>query len=160
MRGLLRFTLRLSTWANGIAGISLSFMVLITVCDVILRSFRRPIPGTYELVGFAGAVVIGFALPFTSWGRGHIGVDFLVRKFSGMGKKIINISTRFLSIFFFVLSGIYLFKVGMNLYEAGEVSLTIKMPFYPVAYGLGVCCFIQCLVLLCDIVKILGDEYE
>jgi TRAP-type C4-dicarboxylate transport system permease small subunit len=160
MGRLLRFTLGLSRLANRIAAISLIFMVLITVCDVILRSFRRPIPGTYELVGFAGAVVIGFSLPFTSWEKGHIIVDFVVQKFSQTWKTIINISTRCLGIFFFVLSGIYLIKVGMSLHEVGEVSLTLNIPFYPVTYGLGICCFLQCLVLFCDILKILGGENE
>jgi hypothetical protein len=42
----------------------------------------------------------------------------------------------------------------------GEVSPTLTMPFYPVAYGLGICSFVQCLVLLCDILKILGGKHE
>jgi TRAP-type C4-dicarboxylate transport system permease small subunit len=160
MKGLLRITLRLSKWVNAIAGITLSFMVFLTVADVIMRSFRRPIPGTYDLVGIAAAVVIGFALPLTSWGRGHISVEFVVQKLSRTARKITDISTRSLGIFFFVLSGWYLIKMGMRLHATGEVSLTIRMPFYPVAYGLAVCCFIQCLVLLCDIVKVLGGEHE
>jgi hypothetical protein len=44
--------------------------------------------------------------------------------------------------------------------ESGEVSIVLRMPFYPVAYAIGVCSFIQCLVLLCDIVKIIGGENE
>jgi TRAP-type C4-dicarboxylate transport system permease small subunit len=160
MKELLRITLRLSKLVNAIAGITLTFMVFLTVADVIMRSFRRPIPGTYDLVGIAAAVVIGFALPLTSWGRGHISVEFVVQKFSGTARKITDISTRSLGIFFFVLSGWYLIKMGIRLHATGEVSLTIRMPFYPVAYGLAVCCFIQCLVLLCDIVRISGGEYE
>jgi TRAP-type C4-dicarboxylate transport system permease small subunit len=160
MRGLLRITLSFSKWVNGIAGITLTFMVFLTVADVIMRSFRRPIPGTYDLVGFAAAVVIGFSLPFTSWVRGHINVDFVVQKFSRTGRKIIDILTRVLGIFFFVLGSWYLIKLGMRLHSTGEVSLTIRMPVYPIAYGLAVCCFIECLVLLCDIGKIYGGEYE
>jgi hypothetical protein len=53
-----------------------------------------------------------------------------------------------------------LIKLGMRLHSTGEVSLTIRMPVYPIAYGLAVCCFIECLVLLCDIGKIYGGEYE
>ena len=34
------------------------------------------------------------------------------------------------------------------------------MPFYPIAYGVAVSCFIQCLVMVCDIVKIFGGKYE
>jgi len=160
MRGLLGITLRLSKLVNGIAGITLTFMVFLTVADVIMRSFRRPIPGTYDLVGFAAAVVIGFSLPFTSWVRGHISVDILVQKFSRTGRKITDIFTRAVGTFFFSLSGWYLIKLGMRLHSTGEVSLTIRMPIYPIAYGLAACCFIECLVLLCDMVKIFGGEYE
>ncbi len=58
----------------------------LTVMDVILRALRRPILGTYELVAFSGAVVIGFSVPLTSWLRGHIFVDFFILRFS-QGKK-------------------------------------------------------------------------
>jgi hypothetical protein len=34
------------------------------------------------------------------------------------------------------------------------------MPFYPVVYAVGVCCFIQCLVLLADVLKIFEDKYD
>jgi TRAP-type C4-dicarboxylate transport system permease small subunit len=70
----------LSRFLNGISGISLTFIMCITVTDIILRFFGRPIVGTYEIVSFCGALVIGFALPWTSWKRGHIYVDFLVLK--------------------------------------------------------------------------------
>jgi TRAP-type C4-dicarboxylate transport system permease small subunit len=127
---------------------------------VILRSFRRPIVGTYELVAFSGAVVIGFAVPFTSWVRGHIYVDFFIMRFSQKVRNIFNIATRCLVIWLFLMIGWNLILYGRDLYKSGEVSLTLQMPFYPVAYGIGICCFIQCLVLLCDILKIAGGKYE
>ena len=56
---------------HGIAGASLVFLMLLTIADVVLRAFHRPIPGVYELVGFASALAIGLAMPLTSWRRGH-----------------------------------------------------------------------------------------
>jgi len=50
---------RVSRGINVIAGIAITFIMLLTVLDVILRSFRRPIVGTYELVAFSGAIVVG-----------------------------------------------------------------------------------------------------
>ena len=41
-----------------------------------------------------------------------------------------------------------------------EVSRTLQVPFSPVAYGLGVCAFTQCLVMFCDIVNIFRGAYE
>jgi len=160
MEGFLKTINGISRFLNIIAGISLTFLMLLTVTDVILRYFRRPILGTYELVAFSGAVVIGFALPFTSWVRGHIYVDFLILRFSQKIRNVFNIITRCLVIWLFLMIGWNLIDYGMDLYKSGEVSLTLQMPFYPVAYGMGICCFIQCLVLLCDIPKILGGKYE
>jgi TRAP-type C4-dicarboxylate transport system permease small subunit len=160
MKGFLSKINGLSRFLNIIAGISLTFLMLLTVMDVILRSLKHPIVGTYELVAFSGAIVIGFAVPFTSWLRGHIFVDFFILRFSQKVRNIFNITTRCLVVVLFFLIGWNLIKYGIDLQKSGEVSLTLQMPFYPVAYGVGVCCFIQCLVMICDIVKIFGGEYE
>ena len=78
MNGYLRAILGVSRVLNVVAGSCLTFLMLLTIADVILRRLRMPILGTYELVGFAGAAVIGFAIPLTSWYRGQIFVDFFV----------------------------------------------------------------------------------
>jgi TRAP-type C4-dicarboxylate transport system permease small subunit len=160
MNGFLNKINGLSRFFNVIAGISLTFLMLLTVMDVILRALKRPIVGTYELVAFSGAVVIGFAVPLTSWLRGHIFVDFFILRFSQKVRNIFNITTRCLVIVLFFLIGWNLIKYGMDLQKSGEVSLTLQMPFYPVAYGVAVCCFVQCLVLICDVIKIFGGKYE
>jgi TRAP-type C4-dicarboxylate transport system permease small subunit len=160
MEGFLKTIKGISRFLNAIAGISLAFLMLLTIADVILRGFRSPVPGTYEVVAFAGAVVIGFSMPLTSWLRGHIFVDFFILKFSQKGRDIFNIATRCLVIVLFFLIGWNMIKYAMDLQKSGEVSPTLQMPFYPVAYGVGVCCFVQCLVLVCDIVKIFGGKYD
>jgi len=143
-----------------IAGVALTFMILLTVTDVILRSFRKPIIGTYELVAFSGAMIIGFSIPFTSWLKGHIYVDFFILKLPQTGRKIFNIVTKCLGIGLFFIISSNLMILGMDLYKSGEVSPTLHIPFYLIIYGIGICCFIQCLVLLCDIVKVFGGKYE
>lgn len=160
MERLLNSVGRLSRLINVIAGIAITFMMLLTVLDVILRSFRRPIVGTYELVAFSGAVVVGFAIPLTSWLRGHIYVDFFTSKLPKTARSVFNLITRAMGIALFLLIGWNLIKVGMDLQQTGEVSLTLQLPFYPVAYGVAVSCFVQCLVLLADIVKIFRGDYE
>jgi len=160
MEGFLKTIKGISRFFNIIAGISLTFLMLLTITDVILRGFKSPVPGTYEVVAFAGAVVIGFSMPLTSWLRAHIFVDFFILKFSQRGRDIFNIATRCMVIILFLLIGWNMIKYAMDLQKSGEVSLTLQMPFYPVAYGVGVCCFIQCLVMVCDIVKISGGKYD
>ena len=160
MERLLNGVSRLSRALNVIAGIAITFIMLLTVFDVILRTFRRPIVGTYELVAFSGAVVVGFAIPLTSWMRGHIYVDFFTGKLPKHLRSVFNLATRGMGLALFLLIGWNLIKVGMDLQQSGEVSLTLQLPFYPVAYGVAVSCFVQCLVLLADMVKIARGEYE
>jgi TRAP-type C4-dicarboxylate transport system permease small subunit len=157
---MLQMLSRLSQWANALAGITLTVIMGITVADVILRSCGRPIVGVFELVSFAGAVVIGFSLPFTSWVRGHIYVDFFVQRLSLPVRKGIHTTTRCLGMGLFLMIGWNLILMGKDLYKSGEVSSTLQMPFYPVVFGIGFCCFIQTLVLAGDIVKVFRGRYE
>ena len=160
MGSLLGISLRLSRFLYGIAGVALVFMMLLTVVDVILRTFGRPITGTYEMVAFSGAVVIGFALPFTSWIRGHVYMEFLIQRLPKQVRDRMNLFTRVTGIILFALIAYNLMVVGIDLQKSGEVSPTLRFPFYPVVYGVGICFFIECLVLFCDILKIRGGKYE
>ena len=160
MKGFLSGMVKISKFLNVIAGISLTFLMLLTIADVVLRMFKRPVVGTYELVAFSGAVVIGFSMPLTSYIRQHIFVDFFILKFSKTVRNIFNTATRVLVMALFLLVGLNMFKYARDLQKSGEVSLTLQMPFYPIAYGVGVCCFVLFLVFVCDIIKIFKGEYE
>ena len=143
-----------------IAGAALVFLMLLTIADVGLRILGRPIVGTYELVGLAGAVAIGLSLPLTSWVRGHIYVDSFVARLPRVPRAVLNIATRLFVLALFLMIGWNLFKYAMDLRSAGEVTPTLRVPFFPVALGVGLSCFIECLVMVADIVKILRKEYE
>lgn len=160
MRGLVKMVAAISGYLNVIAGISLITLMLLTIADVVLRGFNKPIVGAYEVVALAGAVAIGFSMPKTALLRGHIYVDSLIATFPRVARNIFNIATRLLVILLLVLIGWNLFKYGTDLQRSGEVSLTLQLPFYPVAYGIGICCFVQCLVMVCDLIKIQGGTYD
>ncbi len=160
MEGFLNAVKQLSRFLNGIAGVSITFVMLLTVTDVILRTFKHPIVGAYELVAFTGALVIGFAIPLTSWFRGHIFVDFFIIKMPPKVQSIFHVITRCVAIVLFFLVAWNMFLVGADLQRTGEVSPTLQLPFSYVAYAPSIALFIQCIVLLCDIVKISRGTYE
>lgn len=145
---------------NIIAGTALTFMMFLTVTDVLLRATGHYILGTYEIVSLALALVIGFAIPRVSMDRGHVFMEFVVERLPGNWKMIMNTFTRLLCIVLFILIGYNLFSVGNDFRMTGEVSPTLKFPFFPVAYGVGVCCFIEVLVFVNDIIKIWRGQYE
>jgi TRAP-type C4-dicarboxylate transport system permease small subunit len=126
-------------------------MLTLTVTDVILRAFRRPILGTYEIISYCGAIVIGFSLPYTSLLKGHVAVEFLLEKLSAKASGRMQFCTRVVSILIFLWLGWNFVVIGFNLMRTHEVSGIYRLPFYPIAYGLGFACLVQCLVLVADI---------
>ncbi len=143
-----------------IAGASLVLLMTLTLVDVVLRGFRHPVPGTYELVAFAGALVIGLAMPLTQRARGHIYVEVIVSRLPPRGRDAFHFITRLMVIGIFAVMGWNLVKYGMSLIKSGEVSLTLQLPFWPFAFALALACLVQCLVCVGEIVRILGGRYE
>jgi TRAP-type C4-dicarboxylate transport system permease small subunit len=154
---VLRF---ISKVLNIIAGIAVTVMMLLTVADVLLRAGGHPIIGTFEIVSLLLALVVGFGIPQVSLDRGHVYMDFLLEKLSKRGKKVMNTITRLFCIILFLPLGYNLFNVGARFHASGEVSATIKIPFYPVAYGVAVCCLLECCVFIFDIVRAWRGQYE
>jgi TRAP-type C4-dicarboxylate transport system permease small subunit len=153
MKGLHGIIFRISKVMDVVGGVVLTLMMLITVTDVILRFFGKPITGTYELVFLSGAVVIACAIPRTSLEGGHVNVDFAIEYLPGMFKKVVMVSTRLMGIAFFLLLGWNLFAYGTALLNKHEVSLTLHVPYYPVAYILGICAFVESLALLSGLIR-------
>ncbi len=133
-----------------VAGVAMASSVLLTVCDVILRSFRRPILGTYELVGILAAVLVGFALPQTSRTHGHVFMDLLTGWLPPGLWRGFHVFSRMVGIVFFAIVSRYLWVMGDDLVASGEGSTTLQIPLYPVAYALAICCLVECLVLFTE----------
>lgn len=157
MFGILR---KVSKVLNIIGGVALTFMMFLTVADIIMRAGGKPILGTYEIVSLSLALVIGFTIPQTSLDRGHVYMEIILDRLSVKGKAVLNTFTRLLCILLFVVIGYNLFVIGNEFRMSGEVSSTLKIPFYPISYGVGVCCFVECFVFISDIVKIWRGQYE
>jgi TRAP-type C4-dicarboxylate transport system permease small subunit len=160
METALTYIEKLSKWMQAISGVFLTGLMFLTTADVIGRIFDHPIIGTYEIVGLGGAIVLGFGMPITAWARNHISVEVLSEKWPTSVQKVASIITRLLGIVLFIFIGWNLYKLGYDLKEAGEVTLTRHIPFYPVAYALAFCCLGQILVLVGEMAKILGGRDE
>lgn len=160
MKKFLDGVLWLNTWMQHMATIVLTIMLFLTTADVVLRIFKMPIPGAVEIIAICGGAVLGLTIPITSWMRGHIAVDFVLNRFPDRVKDGFNILTRCVAIGLCLLIGWNCWKIGAGFLEGAEVSGTLEIPLYPVAYGLGLCFFVLSLVLICDILKIVGGKYE
>ena len=60
----------------------------------------------------------------------------------------------------FVLVGSNVVKIGNNFRRADEISNSLQLPLYPIAYAVALSFFVLAAVLVCDILKISGGTYE
>ncbi len=153
-------TKKISNGMQWFAGLTLCVILAITFADIISRRFGYPVVGTYEITSFLGGIVAGFAIPATSLANGHVIVDFFIDKLTDARKYVLQITTRVMGIFLFSILGYFLFSMACNLYATGEVSMTTKLPFYPIAAGIGVSCFVQVIVFIVEILNIYRRDHE
>ena len=152
--------LRIEQWTakaaeafNWVSAAAVAVMMVLTCLDIILRLFRHPIPGTYEMVGFLGAVFAAFSLGYTSISRGHIAVDFLVQKFPSRVQSLVDgVNGLICAVFFGLVARQCVIYAG-DLKAFGEVSMTLQMPIYPFVYGLAAGCGLLTLVLAVRFLK-------
>lgn len=158
MSQVIRLTRWLSRILNWVAGWCLLGMMGLTCADIVLRLFRHPILGTYEVAGFLGAVVASFAMAQTTIERGHVAVQVVVTRFSPRIQEVIYLITHLLSLLLFALLAWECIRYGNDLRTSGEVSMTLQLPFFPVLYGIALSAAIVCLVLLVDILLVMVRE--
>jgi len=113
---------------NILACIAVIAMMLLSTADVVMRLFGKPIPGTYELVGFLGAIVVSFALVFTSMEKGHIAVEILVEKLPQRAQLSIEAVCNLIGALLFGVIAYQAVLYALDMKQSGEVSLTLQMP--------------------------------
>jgi TRAP-type C4-dicarboxylate transport system permease small subunit len=150
---------RISHYLNlvlmGIAGLFLVAMIALTCANVLFRLVWIPVSGTFELMGFFGAVLTAFAMGYTQIKKGYIAVDIVVLGFSKKVQKILNAINAIICTGFFVLVTWQISKYAANLRETEEVTETLQIIYYPFTYAVAVGCGALALVFFIQFLKVL-----
>jgi TRAP-type C4-dicarboxylate transport system permease small subunit len=159
-----------------IAGTFLTSMILLTCANIAPRVIRAVfrslftqtgfevferianglpagVPGTFELMGFFGAIVTAFALGDTQNKRGHIAVNVLINTFPKKLQKVLNVVNNTICMLFFGIATWQLFIKATILQNSGEVSETLRIIYYPFTYSVAFGCAVLSLVFLTDLMK-------
>ena len=158
MRVLERLTGFLNRLLVFCGGMFLVGMIVITCANIASRTVWVPIQGTFELMGYFGAVATASALAFTQINRGHIAVNVLIDRFSKKTRRFLNGFNNAACTLFF---GVVAWQIGLKahgLMQTGEVSETLRMIFYPFTYMVAAGCGLIALVFLVDLLKALGSR--
>jgi len=136
---------------NCVASAAVILMMMLTCADVVLRLFRQPIPGTYEIVGFLGTVVASFSLAYTSIEKGHIAVEILVDGLPERAQAFFEALSALIGTSLFGLLTWQSSLYAADLKLSGEVSLTLEIPTYLFVYGVAAGCGMLTLVLFVEL---------
>lgn len=142
------------------AGISLIIMILLTCSNIFLRLVWIPVKGTFELMGFLGAITTAFALGYTQIKRGHIAIDIVVSSFSKRNQGILNSINYLISAIFFVIVSWQIAKYATTLLKSGEITETLRIIYYPFTYGVALGCVALSLVFFVDFLKTVLPKKE
>ncbi len=139
-----------------LAGFILIAMIILTCANIFLRIVWMPIKGTFELMGYSGAVTMAFALGITQMKRGHIAVDILVFKLSKTKQRILTGINSIICTIFFALVSWQIAKYATTLLKTGEVTETLRIVYYPFTYCVALGCAMLSLIFLSDFLRTLS----
>lgn len=147
LRSVSSFCNRILLW---IGGFVLLGMMLLACANMFSRAIWTPIKGSYELIGFFGALVAAFSLGNTQENKGHIALTLL----SGMlSRRVERGIDAFAALVCAALFGLIAWRTGVwawSLVQTGELSETLRIIYYPFAFAVALGVLALALTLLCD----------
>jgi len=144
-----------------IAGVVLAFMIVLTLCDVILRNLGHPITGSMEIIQYGGSIVFGFSIPYATSLGAQVVVDLVTQKLGPKSRKRIKAVTRSIGIIIFLFIAYNFFMYALDVKRTGELTASFKIPYYPFCFALSLSFLFQSLTVFYDLIKTLqGEKHE
>ena len=145
---------RTITALSGVAAAAVLMMLVVTVGNIVLRLLGQPFSGTFEVVGMLSVIVNGLALAEAQRRKSHIAIDLIIGRAPIRAQLWAGAIVTVVSAVMFALLAQQLVSYGMNLRDAGSVSESLRLPYWPLALvlALGVCGLL--LALLSDLGQI------
>ena len=144
-----------------IAGVVLAFMIVLTLCDVILRNLGHPITGSMEIIQYGGSIVFGFSVPYATWIGAQVIVDLVTQKLGLKNRKRIEAVTRTVGTIMFLFIAYNFFMYALDVKQSGELTASFKIPYYPFCFAISLSFLFQSFTVFCDLIKTLqGEKHE
>jgi len=148
-----RFNSILNRGLACVAGISLVAMVFVTVGEMVLRMFGKPMAGTVETIGWLAATTTAFALGYTQIHQGHVAIDLFTSRLGPRLQVLVSMLVYLASTVLFVIVTWNVFRHAGVFRETGSLSETMKVIVYPWVYLVSLGCAGLTLALVVDFLK-------
>jgi TRAP-type C4-dicarboxylate transport system permease small subunit len=143
-----------------LAGGCLVVLIAMTSANVVLRIFGKAIPGTFELMGYLGALIGALALGQTQIKRGHIAVDILVNTFPPKVQIWLQVVNHIVCGLLFAGAAWQIGRLATILKNTGELTETLQIIYYPFIYAVAAGFGALTLVLIGDLLTVLLGQKE
>ncbi len=153
---------KISRIFDTLSGIILAATALLIVANILGRALlQSSILGTYEMVGYLTAAVVGLALARCALENGHIAVGLVVERLPQRLQRYIESITGTAVFVFICFVSYNLFTYGRRIAISGEVSPTTQLIFYPIIYLVALGFFVLSLTVLLNMLqKLFGGEEQ
>ena len=136
-----RFIHKINQIMAELSGISLGFIMIFILVDIIGRTISRSVFGASELAIFTMIITVYLGLSYCEEKKGHVRVEVLLSYVSPKYKKILNLISYSLV---FVMLGIVVYSVGKYALSAYKNNEAIAGPrplvIYPVIFVMLISC--------------------
>jgi len=158
MKRLMAAVLKGDTILYAIAGGVLAVMIVLTLCDVILRNLGHPITGSMEIIQYGGSIVFGFSIPYATWIGAQVLVDLVTQKLGPKNRRRVESVTRTIGMVMFLFIAYNFFMYALDVRQTGELTASFKIPYYPFCFAISLSFLFQSLTIFCDLIKTLRGE--
>ena len=133
-------------------------IVMVTVVDIGLRYvFNRPLAFTVELVELGLSIIVFCAIIVCTAQRGHINLNILLMKFPKRSQAAVNSFIYIVCTFVFIVMSWRCVVYAFQLKDMGQVSMMLKLPYYPFVFVIAICAFLTCLIFLSQFVHFVNE---
>ncbi len=151
------FVNRVLIW---IAGCFLAAMIALTCSNIVLRLVWGPVRGTYELMGYFGAVMMAFALGYTQMHQGHVSIGLFINRLAPRIRAVVNTLVYLAATILFAIVTWHVFLHAGVLKQSGSLSETMKVIVYPWVYLTSLGCAGLTIALFVDFMKSCGQVFS
>ena len=128
-------------------------LMFLIVINIILRFFKSPILGHYELVELFALVAVSFALVYSAMHKTHVAIEIVVSRFPQRVQAALEVFSSIFGLGFWAVILWASVSIIPERVMKGETSHALGIPYLPFRLFWVSALLLFCLVLIIDILK-------
>ena len=137
-----------------LSGLSLVFVMVFVLTDIISRNISRSIRGVSEMAVLAMIIAVYLGISYCEEKKGHVRVEAVLHRLPYKYRKILNLLSYFLV---FLMLGIVVFAVGkyaLSTYNTGEAIQSPRpIRIFPVIFVMFASCVLYWIQILLNLLE-------